>query len=71
MKNATENEFKNIVSFCDEPLVSIDFTHNPHSAIFDSTATFVMGDNFCRVSAWYDNEWAFAIRMLDVARLVL
>ena len=52
-----------------EPLVSIDFTHTTESSIVDLAGTKVVGGNLCRVASWYDNEWAFANRMLDVARL--
>ncbi|KDB19870.1 type I glyceraldehyde-3-phosphate dehydrogenase [Wolbachia endosymbiont of Glossina morsitans morsitans] len=58
----------NVLSICVEPLVSIDFVHNPYSAIVDFTGTYVTGD-ICRVAAWYDNEWAFSLRMLDIALL--
>ncbi|WP_343288982.1 type I glyceraldehyde-3-phosphate dehydrogenase [Wolbachia endosymbiont of Encarsia formosa] len=58
----------NVLSVCTEPLVSIDFVHNPYSAIVDLAGTYVTGD-ICRVAAWYDNEWAFSLRMLDIALL--
>lgn len=58
----------NILSVCEEPLVSIDFVHNPYSAIVDLTGTYVTGD-ICRIAAWYDNEWAFSLRMLDIVLL--
>lgn len=66
-KAANGNKMKGILSICSEPLVSVDFNHDIHSAIFDTTQTYVMGDNFCRVAAWYDNEWGFSMRMLDAA----
>ncbi len=50
-------------------LVSVDFNHNPHSSIFDPFETRVVNNRFCRVIAWYDNEWGFSNRMLDVAKL--
>lgn len=50
-------------------LVSIDFNHHPASSIFDATQTFVTGTNMVRVASWYDNEWGFSVRMLDVAVL--
>jgi glyceraldehyde 3-phosphate dehydrogenase len=58
----------NVLSICEEPLVSIDFVHNPYSAVMDLTGTYVTGDIY-RVAAWYDNEWAFSLRMLDIALL--
>ncbi|OEY86946.1 type I glyceraldehyde-3-phosphate dehydrogenase [Wolbachia pipientis] len=63
-KNATCD----VLSVCEQPLVSIDFIHNPYSAIVDLTATYVT-NNIYRVAAWYDNEWAFSLRMLDIALL--
>ena len=50
-------------------LVSVDFNHNTHSSIFDPFETKVVNKRFCRVVAWYDNEWGFSVRMLDVAKL--
>ena len=62
------NTFKDIISYNSEPLVSIDFNHNPASSIFDATQTQVVGDNFGRILSWYDNEWGFSNRMIDVCR---
>lgn len=58
-----------IVQCTEEPLVSIDFSHSSASAVIDLTATQVVGDRFVRVAAWYDNEWGFSCRMLDLAAL--
>lgn len=66
VKKASQGELKNILLYSDEPLVSIDFNHNPASSIFDSTQTKVIG-NLVKVLSWYDNEWGFSNRMLDVA----
>lgn len=55
-----------IVGFTDEPLVSIDFIHNSHSVIFDSLETKITQGNLVRCLGWYDNEWAFSVRMLEV-----
>ena len=63
---ASLNSFNNIISYNVEPLVSIDFNHNPASSIFDATQTQVVGDSFGRVLSWYDNEWGFSNRMIDV-----
>ena len=65
MKAAAAGELKGILAYNTEPLVSIDFNHNPYSSIFDSTQTKVMEKNFLRVLSWYDNEWGFSNRMLD------
>lgn len=64
---AASNSLKGVLAYNTEPLVSIDFNGNPHSSIFDATQTQVMGEHFGRVVAWYDNEWGFSCRMLDVA----
>lgn len=66
VQEAAAGAFKGIVGINDEPLVSGDFNHNPHSSIFDVAETTVMGQKMCRVFAWYDNEWGFANRMIDV-----
>jgi len=58
-----------ILTTVNEPLVSVDFTHNRHSSIFDLSQTNVIEGNFVRVGSWYDNEWGFSNRMLDVAKL--
>ena len=64
--NASQNEMKNIIEFNSIPLVSTDFNHNPASAIYDSNLTKVMSDKLLKVYVWYDNEWGFSNRMLDV-----
>jgi glyceraldehyde 3-phosphate dehydrogenase (phosphorylating) len=48
--------------------VSVDYNHDPHSSIFDATNTFVIDNTFAKVFAWYDNEWGFSNRMVDVAK---
>lgn len=63
-------KMKGALQVIDEPLVSIDFNHTPHSSSFDSTQTKVIGGNMVKVCAWYDNEWAFSLRMLDVTSLI-
>jgi glyceraldehyde 3-phosphate dehydrogenase len=65
-----DKKIARVIQFVDEPLVSIDFNHTTYSSCFDSTQTKVMGDDFVKICAWYDNEWAFSIRMLDIAILV-
>ena len=64
---ASKSKLKNILETNNEPLVSSDFNHNPHSAIVDLTLTKVIEDKMAKVSAWYDNEWGFASRMCDLA----
>jgi glyceraldehyde 3-phosphate dehydrogenase (phosphorylating) len=56
---------KGIVAYNDQPLVSVDFNHDAHSAVFDATLTKVIGGTLVKVCAWYDNEWGFSNRMLD------
>jgi len=67
---ASKKELKNVLFVTDEKLVSIDFNHNPHSAIFDLSLTNVVKDDMGKVSAWYDNEWGFASRMCDLAEYI-
>jgi len=67
MKAAAEGELKGILAYVDDPVVSVDFNHNPASSSFDATQTQVMEGNFVRVLSWYDNEWGFANRMSDTA----
>ncbi|HEU5047382.1 MAG TPA: type I glyceraldehyde-3-phosphate dehydrogenase [Rickettsiales bacterium] len=67
---AAQGALKGVLAISSEPLVSIDFNHHPASSIFDTTGTSVTGKRFCRVVSWYDNEWGFSCRMLDMAKLV-
>jgi glyceraldehyde 3-phosphate dehydrogenase len=67
VKEASEGELAGILGYNTEPLVSIDFNHDPRSSIFDSTLTKVSGGRLVKVLAWYDNEWGFSNRMLDTA----
>lgn len=71
MLKASQNELKGILGVCDEPLVSVDFTHCPLSSTFDLTQTIVTNDNFVKVTAWYDNEWGYSNRMADVTMNLL
>jgi len=65
LKAASESELKGILAYNKDPLVSMDFNHDPHSSIFDATLTKVAEKTLVKVSAWYDNEWGFSNRMLD------
>ena len=67
---ASKKELKNVLDVTEDKLVSIDFNHNPNSAIVDLSLTNVVGDNMGKVSAWYDNEWGFASRMCDLAEYI-
>ncbi len=64
---ATAGPLKGILGFTDEPLVSSDFNHDPHSSIFHMDQTKVMDGTMCRILTWYDNEWGFSNRMSDTA----
>jgi glyceraldehyde 3-phosphate dehydrogenase len=67
MKRAAEQQLKGILSYTNDPNVSIDFNHNPYSATFHMDHTKVMNGTLVRVMAWYDNEWGFSNRMADTA----
>ena len=67
---ASKKELKNVLEATEEKLVSIDFNHNPNSAIVDLSLTNVVGDNMGKVLAWYDNEWGFASRKCDLAKYI-
>jgi glyceraldehyde 3-phosphate dehydrogenase len=67
MKKASEGTLKGVLAYNDEPLVSIDFNHDPASSTYDATLTKVMQGTLVKVCAWYDNEWGFSNRMLDTA----
>ena len=69
-KEANSERYKNILCINDEELVSSDFIHNPASSTVDLAGTTVIGDDFVRVLSWYDNEWGYSNRMLDVARVI-
>ncbi|RRN74223.1 glyceraldehyde-3-phosphate dehydrogenase [Peribacillus simplex] len=68
--DASENELKGIMEFTMEPLVSSDFKTNPHSAIIDGLTTMMIGDRKVKVLAWYDNEWGYSNRVVDLVKLV-
>ena len=65
MRAASEGGLKGILAYTDEPLVSIDFNHNPASSTYDASLTKILGGTVVKVCAWYDNEWGFSNRMLD------
>ena len=67
---ASNKELKNVLDTTNERLVSVDFNHNPNSAIIDLSLTSVVGDNMGKVSAWYDNEWGFASRVNDLVEYI-
>ncbi|MDD5723663.1 MAG: type I glyceraldehyde-3-phosphate dehydrogenase [Syntrophales bacterium] len=67
LKSASEGKLRGIMAFCEEELVSIDFTSNPHSSLVDAPLTKVIGTNLVKVFSWYDNESGYASRMRDLA----
>ena len=71
INEAANGPLKNILAVNTKPLVSIDFNHNAHSSIYDSTQTRVMGGTLVKVLSWYDNEWGFSNRMLDMTKALM
>ena len=71
MKSAAPGELKGVLEYSDGPLVSVDFNHNPASSIFDATLTKVSGGTLVKALSWYDNEWGFSNRMLDVTVVLM
>jgi glyceraldehyde 3-phosphate dehydrogenase len=70
LKASAAGPMKGVLHVSDEPLVSIDYTGNSHSSIVDSLSTAVMGGNLVKVLAWYDNEWGYSERVVDLAKYV-
>jgi glyceraldehyde 3-phosphate dehydrogenase len=66
LKSHAEGELRGILRFCEEPLVSIDFNGDPHSSIVDGLSTKVIGKKMVKVISWYDNEWGFSNRMVEL-----
>ncbi|MBI2575305.1 type I glyceraldehyde-3-phosphate dehydrogenase [Candidatus Woesearchaeota archaeon] len=69
-KKASSSYLKGILQYVDEPIVSSDIIGNPHSSVFDSLLTKVIGGSLVKVVAWYDNEWGFSCRMVDVVKML-
>ncbi len=67
MKEAAEDEMKGVLEYCEDPIVSVDIIHNPHSSIFDALSTMVQGKTV-KVVSWYDNEWGYSNRVVDLAQ---
>jgi len=70
LKKAAESEMKGIMQYTEEPLVSSDVIGNPYSAVVDSEMTMVIGKFFAKIFAWYDNEWAFSCRLVDLVNFM-
>jgi glyceraldehyde 3-phosphate dehydrogenase len=71
MKAAAEGKLQGVLQYSEDRTVSIDYNGNPHSSIFDATNTAVIDGNFAKVFAWYDNEWGFSNRMVDIAKYLI
>jgi glyceraldehyde 3-phosphate dehydrogenase len=67
VREAADGKLKGIIGINTAPLVSVDFNHDPRSSVYDATLTKVMGGTLVKVCSWYDNEWGFSNRMLDMA----
>jgi len=69
-KKASEGKLKGILQYTEEPLVSVDFMANPHSAIVDGLSTRIVDENLAKVLAWYDNEWGYSCRLRDLIKYI-
>jgi glyceraldehyde 3-phosphate dehydrogenase len=70
LRGASEGALRGILGFSTEPLVSCDFNGNPLSSVVDAEYTTVIGDNMVKILSWYDNEWGFSNRLIELTRLV-
>ncbi|MFQ6105753.1 MAG: type I glyceraldehyde-3-phosphate dehydrogenase, partial [Candidatus Hydrothermarchaeaceae archaeon] len=70
-KKAAEGELRGIMQYIEEPVVSVDIIGNPHSSIVDGLSTNVIEGNFVKILSWYDNEWGFSCRMVDLMKYIL
>ncbi|QDR81890.1 type I glyceraldehyde-3-phosphate dehydrogenase [Sporomusa termitida] len=71
LKEAANNELKGIMAFSEEELVSKDYNGNPHSSIVDGLSTMMVGDNLVKVVSWYDNEWGYSNRIVDLISFII
>jgi len=71
MKEASEGPMKGILEYCEDPIVSCDVIGNPHSSIFDALSTMVLGDGMVKIFSWYDNEWGFSVRMVEMLAMMM
>lgn len=70
LKAAAENEMAGVLQYCEEPLVSIDFRKNPNSSIIDALSTMMIGDTMVKIVSWYDNEWGYSTRVVDLVKMI-
>ncbi len=71
LKAASEGKLKGIMDYTEDDVVSVDFNHYPASATVDSKMTKVIGGNFAKVIAWYDNEWGYSCRIVDLIEFMI
>jgi len=71
LKEAADGELKGIMAFAEEELVSKDYNGNPHSSIIDAPLTMMVGDNLVKVVSWYDNEWGYSSRVVDLISFII
>ncbi len=69
-EQAEQGPMQGILGYTDEPLVSTDFRGDSHSSIIDALSTMLIGDNFLKVIAWYDNEWGYSCRVADLTKFI-
>ncbi len=67
IKKAADGKMKGILEYTSDPIVSMDVKGNPHSSIFDAASTMKIGENFFKILTWYDNEWGYSNRVVDLA----
>jgi len=70
MKKAADGPMKGVLEYTEDPIVSCDVVGNPHSSVFDALSTMVSGGNLIKVFSWYDNEWGFSCRMIDMLKIM-
>lgn len=70
LKEAAEGPMKGVLQYCEEPLVSIDFRKNENSSIIDALSTMMIGDTMVKIVSWYDNEWGYSNRVVDLTKLI-
>jgi len=73
LKEASNKELKGIMTYTEEPIVSADIVGDPHSSIVDGLSTMVLGDNnnVIKLLSWYDNEWSFSSRLVDLIKYIV
>jgi glyceraldehyde 3-phosphate dehydrogenase len=71
MKSAAEGSLKGFLEYTEDPIVSVDIIGNPHSSIFDASATMAVGGDLFKVLSWYDNEFGYSRRMVDMLKLLV